>query len=191
MNGPFENDFLEAPAWLRPTNPKVKRVTVKNAATQVIPAAAAAAVAGIFMSLGLSTASLSTAIDPTLVTHYEETIAIVPEMKTELERAWDDYLSRMAKGRFAGTHIDHVREVWEVLRSRNTALPPPQTAPTEEGALAMVWDSGPHHIEVAISASKLIEWFYSNRETGLYEGEENNRLGSLSGRLNGHIRKIA
>ena len=47
-----------------------------------------------------------------------------------------------------------------------------QSALTEEGGFVMVINSAEHHLEIEVSPTLEFEWFYSNRETDEFRGED-------------------
>ena len=47
-----------------------------------------------------------------------------------------------------------------------------QSGPTEEGGFLVVVDLAEHHLEMEISSTLDLEWFYSNRKTDEFRGED-------------------
>lgn len=50
-------------------------------------------------------------------------------------------------------------------------LPVPAAAVGPDGGLAYSWDAGPHHLEAEINDGRPTEWFYRNRDTGEFWGD--------------------
>ncbi len=87
---------------------------------------------------------------------------------------WLEYLAKLRapKGRFSSEHIDYVIELWNQLAIlSHSKIGPPQSGPTVDEALHLVWDRGEHHLEMEVYPQQF-EWFYSNRAAGSFDGKE-------------------
>jgi hypothetical protein len=87
----------------------------------------------------------------------------------EFAAEWELYLSQLDL-----PFAEDVRKAWSYLRQRLWA---PEAAPTEEG-FRMVWDRGPHHLQIEVFPGGRYDWFYRNRDTEGLQSEENLALGS-------------
>jgi len=85
---------------------------------------------------------------------------------------WEQYLSALDS-----PVAQEVRTIWSHLQSHLWA---PEAAPTEEGGFRMVWDRGPHHLQVEALADGRYDWFYRNRESGVKQFEEDLQVGTFS-----------
>lgn len=110
----------------------------------------------------------------------------------ERDIQWEAYLLSLQKpsGRFSARHIEAVRALWQYARKLNPQIAPPQCGPAGESALELVWDLGRHHIEVDVHANERADWFYSNRESGVFEGNDNCEIGQLPKRLGDYIKTL-
>jgi hypothetical protein len=98
---------------------------------------------------------------------------------------WESYLAKLEK---TTSVADKVRRVWSHLKPRLWA---PEASPTDDGDFIMVWDRGPHHLQVRILASGLYDWFYRNRETNEVHFEEDLVLESQYSNLDAIVSRIA
>lgn len=73
---------------------------------------------------------------------------------------------------------DRACAVWSELHGRLPKLPPPDQAGEIDGTFQMVWDLNEHHLEIDVLREGGYEWFYRNRTTGDYCGEDD--LSALS-----------
>lgn len=110
---------------------------------------------------------------------------------SDKEREWREYLHSIATST-SPTVTHAAKELWTELRQRvSTALEPPHAGPTEGRGLLMVWDRGQHHLEFEIAPSGCYDWFYRDRSTDTYKGEEDCLLGAyFSPELSSTIRVI-
>jgi hypothetical protein len=120
-------------------------------------------------------------------------VAAATPITNPAERAWDEYLLRLGgtQGRYSTTQIDAVRTVWGRFRELQPSLAPPHTAPTPDGSLSMVWDTGPHHLEVDVDRRPKVSWFYTNRDTGEYVGREGHRAANLAPSLEAVVKVLS
>lgn len=87
---------------------------------------------------------------------------------TEEER-WNQYLDRLDN---VAVQSSRVREIWNELSSRYSDLPLPISHFTEDNVIKLAWDLGAKTVEIDISPSGGIEWFYHNSDTSEVEGTE-------------------
>ncbi len=108
-----------------------------------------------------------------VITEYQESRRKLEEIRDarlqEYAAEWEAYLSQLDL-----PFAEDVRKVWSYLRQRLWA---PEAAPTEEG-FRMVWDRGPHHLQIEVFSGGRYDWFYRNRDTEGLQAEENLTLGS-------------
>jgi hypothetical protein len=98
---------------------------------------------------------------------------------------WENYLSRLEK---TTSVADAVRKVWSHLKPRLWA---PEASPTDDGDFIIVWDRGPHHLQVRILTSGRYDWFYRNRETNEVLFEEDLVLDGQYSNLDAIVSRIA
>ncbi len=102
-------------------------------------------------------------------------------VQNQLLGDWQAYLDRIRESSELRVGIaETVRDVWTELTRRIPGLDPPHAAPTEDGELIMVWDRGHNHFEVEITTRDKYEWFYRDRQTDTYAGEDGCRVGDYS-----------
>ena len=87
----------------------------------------------------------------------------------EYATEWEAYLAKLDL-----PFAEDVRKAWSYLRQRLWA---PEAAPTEEG-FRMVWDRGPHHLQIEVFPGGRFDWFYRDRDTERLQSGENLALGS-------------
>jgi hypothetical protein len=98
---------------------------------------------------------------------------------------WESYLSKLEKTTSVAAEA---RKVWSHLKSRLWA---PEASPTDDGDFIMVWDRGPHHLQVRIVSRGLYDWFYRNRETNEVQFEEDLVLEGQYSNLDSIVSRIA
>ncbi len=101
--------------------------------------------------------------------------SVKPEPEANPREDWNVYLSSLARprGPLTSQHAKHVRRFWHSLRSQlSPDLPVPQAGPTEAPGLLLVWDRDRHHLEVEIFQDGTYDWFYRDRRSEAYLGDE-------------------
>lgn len=66
---------------------------------------------------------------------------------------------------------DIAATLWAKIKTSFTKNIIPQAGPTNDG-FQFVYDINEHHLEIDISQSYEVEWFYRNRKTDKYEGSD-------------------
>jgi hypothetical protein len=110
------------------------------------------------------------------------------------DEAWNDYLATLARpqGPLAEHHVRLVCGFWRQLRSLvNGAFPLPQAGPTPDQGLLMLWDRDRHHLEVEIYEDGTYDWFYRDRQTESYLGDEGLALDVRPPELVGQLRHFS
>jgi hypothetical protein len=92
----------------------------------------------------------------------------------EYAMEWEAYLAQLDS-----PVAEDVRLAWSSLKQRLWA---PEAAPTEDG-FRMVWDRGPHHLQIEVFPGGRYDWFYRDRDTETVQSEESLTLGSYPARL--------
>lgn len=106
-----------------------------------------------------------TAFDSAL---YRSTMTPVDRLKEH-----DDFLKAMAQGVISPATAQRARKVWYSLLNRSGhLLPIPAASAGPDGQVFYSWDKGRHHLEVEILPGEEIEYFYRDRETGEYWGDD-------------------
>jgi hypothetical protein len=87
---------------------------------------------------------------------------------------WNYYLEDLKKsGELGERHIDFIKSFFLHVRDTiDKGFPLPHAGPTPDGAFQLVWDRGIHHVDVDIYPNGIFEWFYSNKETRMFFGDE-------------------
>ena len=94
---------------------------------------------------------------------------------------WERYLSEMqVRGRLSRIVTKAARALWSFFLEREPAIDVPHAGPTEDGGLLMVWDKGRHHFELEVAPSGRYDWFYRDRDTDKYRGQEDCTVGDYS-----------
>ena len=109
-------------------------------------------------------------------------------------RTADDYLTTLTRpeGPLAAHHVRLVCGFWQELRSSfRGAFPVPQASPTPDLGLLMLWDRDRHHLEVEIYEDGTYDWFYRDRETESYLGDEGLALDFRPPELLDHLRHFS
>ena len=189
---PFASDvdFLAMPPWLgapqtMPSPPSVRNAYRPDAVSWV------ATMPKILMAVAIAGAVAISAPHSSLMATGDPQARVSVAFKSDAEMAWDSYLARLQGGRFGEPHVNAVRTVWDHFLTVNARLQPPQTAPTPEDALSMVWDSGEHHLEVDVDAHRKVSFFYSNRHTRKTEAREGSLASHLPKRLDEIVKLLA
>lgn len=88
--------------------------------------------------------------------------------------SWDAYLDSLeTTGEIDPGLILSTKKLWELLRTlTGKLLHTPAAGPTDEGTMVLAWDNNEHHVDVDVGLDGCYEWFYSNRLTGSYDGDE-------------------
>lgn len=89
----------------------------------------------------------------------------------EYAAEWEQYLSQLES-----PVAEDVRRIWAYLSQRLWA---PEAAPTDDG-FRMVWDRGPHHLQVEVLPGGRYDWFYRDRDTEKLQSEEGLPWGDYS-----------
>lgn len=94
-------------------------------------------------------------------------------MTIDLRADWGRYLQGLSRRtglpmKFQAT----ANEFWAGLESALGDVPIPRAGPTPQGSFIMSWDRGRHHFETEIFENGQFEWFYLDRETDYYEGQD-------------------
>lgn len=118
------------------------------------------------------------------------------QLKNADEYQWNAYLTQLvAEDAFSEEHMRAVKEFRQVISNHMSASSahrlPTQAGPTPDGALQLTWNSKEHYLEVDIQANGVFDWFYRNRNTGDYEGDENCSIRNPSQNIIRHIANIA
>lgn len=59
-----------------------------------------------------------------------------------------------------------------LVAEAGVAVPAPTTAGRSNDGFVLVWDQAEHHLDVDLLDDGTLEWFYSNRRTEFFEGQE-------------------
>lgn len=103
---------------------------------------------------------------------------------------WEDYLLRLtSRGTLSEDVVETVRELWNALQERVPSVEVPHAGP-DDGGLIMVWDRDQHHFELEVREPRYYDWFYRDRATDNYSGEEDCLVGSYSDELNATIHRV-
>jgi len=106
--------------------------------------------------------------------------------------SWNLYLEALkASGSSRDEQVSFVRDFFLQIRETiDDKFPLPHAGPTPDGAFQLVWDRGSHHIDIDIYQDGTFEWFYSNRLTNAFYGDEGCKIGSLPSELVQYLRYI-
>jgi len=98
---------------------------------------------------------------------------------------WKHYLSVISEGSgiFSAEHVGHIKAVCDALSAYGD---PTQAGPTTDGWMELVWDNGRHHLDIDVRPDGTCEWFYRDRETGDYAGEESRQIAALVTEIGAH-----
>jgi hypothetical protein len=81
---------------------------------------------------------------------------------------WRGYLAGLS-----GPNAILARDLWsKVCASAVVHVPVPHAGPLPDGGFQFVWDNEPHHLEVDILPDGSMEWFYRNRKTDEFDGDD-------------------
>lgn len=89
---------------------------------------------------------------------------------------WEAFLASIE-----GELSQNARKAWNT--AQKLKLWAPEGSLTDTGSLLMVWDRGPHHVQVEVYASSSFDWFYRHREKEGYQFGEDLPIGDLHGSL--------
>jgi hypothetical protein len=85
-----------------------------------------------------------------------------------IKQQWTTYLNDTEKpGRLLANKL------WNMIADQNISVIPPCSWPLEDGGFMFAWDNPDHHLDIEILPDGFIEWFYRNRKTEAYDGEDN------------------
>jgi hypothetical protein len=102
---------------------------------------------------------------------------------TEYASVWSEYLTHL-DAVIPHTTAEAVRQIWAELQRD---LWPPEVSPTEDGLL-MVWDRGPHHLEIEV-IPETYAWLYRNRGDESFQAQEGVPLKRMPTTLRAVLRK--
>jgi hypothetical protein len=91
------------------------------------------------------------------------------------ERSWLAFLDALGTpdGSATPAQADLVRSFWKrLLAEAGDSVAAPTTAGRSDEGFVLVWDRSEHHLDVDLLDEGSLEWFYSNRRTELFEGQE-------------------
>lgn len=94
-------------------------------------------------------------------------------LASERTRSWSEFLDSLASlEEYPEEQVRRVQDAWEQLVKQLEEISPPRAQANEDGGFSMAWDRDEHHLEIEILPSGIVEWFYRNRKTDEYEGDE-------------------
>jgi hypothetical protein len=89
------------------------------------------------------------------------------------EDQWSAYLAQLAsRTRVSDRTAALSRELWGALRRAHPTVPVPDAGPSEDGNFFLTLDTGQYFFEIEIRQDGTYDWFFKNRGTGAYEGDE-------------------
>lgn len=116
--------------------------------------------------------------------HCRQRLAQIRDRRlAEYASVWSEYLANL-EAALPGRAAEAVRQIWAELQRD---LWPPEVSPTEEGLL-MVWDRGPHHLEIEVFP-ETYDWLYRNRNDESFRAQEGVPLKRMPTTLRAVIRK--
>jgi plasmid stabilization system protein ParE len=104
---------------------------------------------------------------------------------------WNAYLASLAEpeGPLSPEHASHVQRFWRNLRaSAHGPLQVPQAGPTDGPGFLLVWDRHRHHLEIEIFEDGNYDWFYRDRDSESYQGDEGLEASARARELLKHLR---
>lgn len=108
----------------------------------------------------------------------------------ELSATWPGYLLSLSiNGPLPSDQAIRALRLWEELRTSSPALIAPHATALDDGTFSMTWDKGPHHFEVELHPSGVFDWFYLDRSTDIFLGEEDLPIGYASRQMVDLLRK--
>lgn len=108
------------------------------------------------------------------------------------ERQWLTFVRSVAADGVLAAHVSSgVEQMWRHLRPLARDVAVPRAAVSELGGLFMVWEFGPHHLEIEVNPSGRYDWFYSNFRTGEHGGAEELPVSFLAPELAAQFRLVA
>ena len=108
-------------------------------------------------------------------------LAIPQATVQDLSQAWPGYLlSLLINGPLMADQAIRAMSLWETLRTAAPSLATPHAAALDDGTFSMAWDKGSHHFEVELHAGGLFDWFYLDKATDAFFGEEELPIGYTS-----------
>lgn len=117
-----------------------------------------------------------TGVNRSVIAEYQECRRGLEEIRDarlkEYAKEWEQYLSSLES-----PTAEEVRSLWSYLETRLWA---PEAAPTDDGGFRMVWDRGPHHLQIEVLTESRYDWFYRNRDSGMKQFEEDLAVGVYS-----------
>ena len=99
------------------------------------------------------------------------------------DRPWRLYVESLKQpaGEFAPTHVHAVLRFWMAARKAlGDVVTLPLTQPTNDGAIQLAWERGPHYFQVDVYPDSTVEWFYRNRATNELDGTDDERVTGLA-----------
>lgn len=85
-------------------------------------------------------------------------------MGTDTDETWIECESWLAMR----PHLDAER----ILAFKALSLPAPIVEPREDGSVLLTWTQARYHLEVDLYPNHRMDWFYSDRVQGLFDGTE-------------------
>ena len=99
-----------------------------------------------------------------------ETATVVLAERTDEHFAYLDECVR--NGLISEETKSQARLAWIMIEGCGDRIPVPAAVTGPDGEMFYSWNRGPHHLELEIIPGQPAEWFYRNRETEEYAGDD-------------------
>ena len=178
-----EFDFLFSNGFLNPKPEKygAKKISSKPTNLSRYNSMKWLSIAVISFASSLPTVELSVASNEQVIETRTINLNLANNKTNKLILDWDRYLNNLVLQSYCSRQqIDEAKKFLNSIKDKYACdLPIPQTSITVNGALQFVWDKNEHHLELEILNGKY-EWFYRNRLTNKFDGEENCKIGVIT-----------
>lgn len=102
--------------------------------------------------------------------------ALIPPKAFTMHMEHLDFLKQVSTGENASISPDMARSAnmaWRLIwKASDFKIPVPAAGTGPDGEMFYAWNAGRHHLELEIIAGQPAEFFYRDRETGEYWGED-------------------
>jgi hypothetical protein len=124
---------------------------------------------------------------------WKESASKLSQEQFPISSGFDNFLTALSKDkRFLDTKIvSDVRRLFSILSEKLNLLklPDPQALPVDDEFLSLAWELGEYQFTIDIFPNDQLDWFWRNKQTGDFDGEEAKSLANLSEKLIAHFQK--
>jgi hypothetical protein len=109
------------------------------------------------------------------------------------EEKFEEYLSNLENDpvNLPFVFAEQIKAFWRMIRNKDSGIPLPIAGPGGELGFQFVWDTDRYYLEIDIGHNGDLEWFFSDREKGWIEGDDDFAKEQSSDRMMTLLRRIS